>query len=817
MGMLGYDLRQALRALARRPGLAVAVLLILALGIGSTTTISSVVSSALLARLPYRDGDRLVAIRTRLERDGSTFPSSWLDAAAWRERSRTLDRIAVSSVGIQVNLSADNRAERVGAGFVSASYFDLLGVRAALGRTFEPADENRASPLRVAVLRHGLWQRRFGSDPAIVGKSVQLQGLTFQVVGVLPRSFEDLYTGVDLYVPVTAARLTHRPGYVDDRAVRWLDVVARRRPGVGLDQAGAEMRAICRQLALAFPEADQGYTAAVQPLRTAQFDFDSMRTSLLTLLVGSVLLLLVGCANVTNLLLIRAVERQKEVALRLAMGVTPFRLVRHFVLEGALLAAGGGALGVAAALAAVRLLARLGTAAYSLPPFVHFTVDPRALGAAVALALLVSLLIGIVPARRSLQVDLQAALQSLGKGHTAAAGAVFTRRLLGVSAILFAVVLLVGTGLMVKTLLALMASDPGFRVTHLLSARFELPPARYQTDAPVYQLYQRVLQQARALPDVEEAGLWAPGMLGYGLFYQFIVPEGRPLDAQEEKIKVYEHRTSPGLLQALGFTLLRGRDFTAVDDARAARIGILSRSAAETAWPSQDPIGRRFWIGPPQNRWIRVVGVVADVDQHGRLQPDHDFKRDIYLPLLQVRSRTASILVRTRQEQAATHRALAQIMQAIDPDIPVFAVKTLAQLRREEEAGVRLNTFLLIFFAAAALALAIVGIYSVLLYTVRQQSFEIGIRMALGADPPHVLRHYLRQGLTLLALGVAAGLACALGLARAMASILFDVNPYDPVVFLAGAGLIALFTLPAILHPACKATRTDPSTLFRRH
>ncbi len=813
--MLGYDLRHALHALARRPGLSAAVLLILALGIGSTTTIFSIASSALLSELPYQDGNRLVGVKMKVEKDGSVFPSSYLDVAAWRERSRTLELMSASSNSLQLNLSADHHAERVGVGFVSASYFDLLGVHAALGRTFEPAEENRFSPLKVVVLRHGLWRRRFGGDPAIVGRSVQIQGLTFQVIGVLPQGFEDIFPGVDLYVPVTVARLAQRAGYVDDRAVRWLEVFARRRPGVSVAQAEQEMRSICGQLVHEFPASNRGFTLTVKPLRLLQFDFESMRLSLCTLLVGALFVLLVGCANVTNLLLIRAVERRKEVALRLAMGVSRLRLVRHFILEGALLCAGGSLLGIGAAFAAVRMLARFGTTAYNLPAFIHFTVDPRSLGAAVALALLISLLIGVVPARKSLQVDLQEELQSLGKGHTGSAGTAFTRSFLVVSAIFFAVVLLIGAGLMIRSLQALMENDPGFRVSHVLSARLELPPSLYPADAPVYQLYRRLLREARALPDVEDAGLWAPGMLGWGLYYQFIVPEGRSLQAPEDRIKVYEHRTSPGLLQAMGFTFLRGRDLTEQDDTRVPRVAVLSRSAAAAAWPSQDPIGRRFWLGAPHNAWVQVVGVVADVDQHGRLQQDHDFKRDVYFPLFQARARTASILLRTRRDTAATRAALARIMQPIDPDIPVFDVKTFEELRREEEAGVRLNTLLLMFFAGSALALAMIGIYSILVYTVRQQGFEIGIRMALGADQPNILRHFVCKGLAMLAIGVVAGVACALGLARTMASILFKVNPYDPLVFLTGACLIALFALPAILRPAYKATRTDPSSLFR--
>jgi putative ABC transport system permease protein len=813
--MLLHDLRYALRALARRPGLSVAVLLILGLGIGATTTIFSLASSALLSPLPYRDGDRLVAVRMRVQRDGSEFASSYPDVESWRERSRTLDLISVSSNQTQLNLSTGRQAERVGVGFVSASYFELLGARAALGRTFAAADENRASPLRVAILRHGLWQRRFGGDPAIVGRSLRLQGLTFHVIGVLPRSFEDILPDVDLYVPVTVARLTQRPGYVDGREVRWLEVFARRRAGFSVAQAAQELRSICGQLALAFPDTDQGFTATVMPLRLLQFDFESMRLSLGTLLVGALLVLLVGCANVTNLLLIRAVERRREVALRLALGATRLRLMRHFILEGALLCLGGSLLGIGAAQAAVRLLARFGTTAYNLPAFIHFTVDPRALGGTVALALLIGVLIGVIPARSSLRVGLQAELQALGRGHTGSAGTAFLRSLLVISAIFFSVVLLIGAGLMIRSLRTLMESDPGFRVDHLLSARFELPAARYTSDEPVQQIYRRLLHAAGALPGVTAAGLWAPGIPGYGFFYQFIVPEGRALDAQAERIKVYEHRTTPGLLGSMGFTFLRGRDLTEQDDARAPRVAVLSRSAAAAAWPSQDPIGRRLWLGPPQSRWLTVVGVVADVDQHGRIQQDHDFKRDIYFPLFQARARTATILLLARRDTAPLRRALARIMEPIDPDIPVFDLRSFEERRREEEAGVRLNTLLLVVFALSALLLAMIGIHSVLVYTVRQQGFEIGIRMALGAGPPSILRHFVRQGLVLLAIGVVAGLACGLGLARAMASLLFRVNPYGPAVFLAGAGLIALFALPAILGPARTAARTDPSTLLR--
>jgi putative ABC transport system permease protein len=808
------DLRQALRALARRPGLSLAILLILALGIGSTTAIFSIASSVLLSEVPYKEGDRLVVLGTLREGDGGVFPVSYLDAESWRERSRTLELISVSS-GTQLNLTAGDVPERIGVGFVSASYFDLLGWRPALGRALLPEDENPHSPPQVAVLTDGLWKRRFGGDPAIVGQDIRLQGLSFRVVGVLPELL-DIYPEIDLYVPATVSRLTHREGYTEDRALRWMQAYARLRPGVTIEQARQEMRAIARDLEAAFPDSNSGVGMSVEPFRTQAFDVEHMRLSILTLLTGALFVLLVGCANVTNLLLIRAVERRKEVALRLALGITRLRLVRHFLLEGALLCLAGALLGIGAAFFAVKLLARLGGAVYGLPGYIQFAVDLRALGAAVALSILVSLLIGVIPARKSLQVELREELQSEGKGHSHAAGTAFTRSALVVSAIFFSVVLLIGAGLMIRSLASLMEDDPGFRMDHVLSARFELPTARYgAADEPSFLLYRRLIEELRTLSGVEHAGVWGPGIPGFTTFIKYLVPEGKSLEAQEDMVRVYEHRISPGLLGEMGIRVLAGRDFNGQDDARKPLVSVVSRSAAEALWPSQEPIGKRFWVGPPHSVWAEVVGVAEDVNQRGRLGGNADFRRDVYFPLFQMRARTNSIILRLRGDARPASAELSRILQSIDPEIPVYDVKTLEERRRDEEAGVRLNTSLLIFFAASALALAVIGIYSILVYTVRQQSFEIGIRMALGADRQEIVRHFAWKGAALLAIGLVAGLACALGLAKTMASILFNVSPYDPLVFLAVPCVIALFALPAILSPAVRATRVDPSSLFR--
>ncbi len=811
---MGNDLRQAVRGLARRPGLSLAVLLILALGIGSTTAIFSIASSVLLSEVPFPEADRLVALGTLMEREGGVFPISYQDAGSWREASRTLELVSLSS-GTQLNLTAGDVPERIGVGFVSASYFDLLGWRPVLGRTFLPEDEDPHSPPQVAVLTDGLWKRRFGGDPAIVGRDVRLQGLSFRVVGILPE-VRDLYPDIDLYVPVTASRLTHRVGYTEDRGLRWTQGFARLRPGVTLEQARQEMDGIARELAASFPESNSGCSVSIEPYRAQAFDVEQMRLSILTLLLGALFVLLVGCANVINLLLIRAVERRREVALRLALGISRWRLVRHFILEGALLCLGGAVIGIGAAFFAVQLLARLGTAVYDLPGYIHFAVDLRALGAAVALSVLVSLVIGVIPARKSLQVDLREELQAAGKGHSHAAGTAFTQSALVVSAIFLSVVLLAGAGLMIRSLASLMETDPGFRTERVLTARFELPTARYGTeDEASFLLYRRLLDELRRLPGVESAGLWGPGMPGFTTFIKMLVPEGKSLEAREDMVRVYEHRISPDLLAAMEIRLLAGRDFTAADDARKPLVTVVSRSAAEALWPGQDPMGRRFWVGPPHSQWAEVIGVVADVSQRGRLGGNADFRRDVYFPLLQMRSRTHALVLHLRGETGPTGPALNRLLQAVDPEVPVYDVKTQEERRRDEESGVRLNTLLLLFFAAAALVLAMVGIYSILAYTVRQQSFEIGIRMALGADRRQIVRHFVAKGAVLLALGLGCGLLGAVALAKTMASLLYNVSPYDPLVFLTVPAVIALAALPALLSPALRATRVDPSALFR--
>jgi predicted permease len=813
--MIVHDLNYAFKAVLRRPGLSLAVVLILALGIGATTTIFSVTSSVLLSKIPFKDGDRLVVIKVWAD-DGSPSSASYLDVQSWRQQSRTLEQISINTQAQELNVSGGDRAERVKVGFASASYLDLLGIQPALGRTFLPEDENRSSPVAVTVISNNLWQRRFGGDPAIVGRGIQIQGLAFQVIGVLPKSFRDVYHEIDVYVPVTMARWTHREGYVEDRGLHWLGVFARRRPGVSLDQANQEMRAISDRLAATFPKTNSHFQPHVDPIRTSQFDYERMRNSILIMLMGAALLLLIACTNVTNLLLVRAVERRKEVALRLALGGTRFRLMRQSVFEGAILGLAGAALGVGAAFFTVGLLDNyFANLEYHLPDFLRMAVDLRALGVALALTVLISFVNGLVPARESLKTNLQEELQLEGKGHTPSAGSAFIKSFLVVSAVFFSVVLLVGSGLVIKSLRALTQDNPGFRTEHVLFARFELPTTQFRDDAPVYQLYKRILEKARTLPDVADTGLWAPGLVGASIYLQFIVPEGHSLEAPEEKVRIYEHRITPGLLRKMGITLVAGREFTEQDDAKHPRVGILSRSTTAALWPSQDPIGRHFWLGAPHNVWVEVVGVANDADLRGRLVPDHDYRRDVYFPLFQERSRTTVVLLLTRREGQNVREQLSQLTQTIAPDIPVYDVQTLEERRRREEGGARLNAVLLIFFASSALLLAVVGIYSILTYTVRQQRFELGIRVALGADQPDILRHFIWKGTALLGLGLLAGLAGALGLAKSLSTILFNVNPNDPLVFIAVPLLVALFSLPAILRPAYRAMRATPSSLLR--
>ncbi|MCP4654997.1 MAG: ABC transporter permease, partial [bacterium] len=759
------DLRSALRTLSQKPGLACIVVVILALGIGATTTIFSIVNSVLLSSLPYRDGDRLVTVRTVVETDGTPQSSSYQDILSWSEQSRFLEDVSAFD-GLDLNMTGGTEAERVRVNFVSASYFDLLGIHPFLGRNFLPADENSQDPPTMAILSYRLWRDRFGSDPDIIDQGLSLHDRSFTIVGVLPEDFVDISEG-DLYVPVTVAKLTARPGFIDDRRVRWLMSYAKLGPGVSLEQAQEEAKAIAARLAETYPTTNESMGISVRPMLAAEFNFDRMRLAIIIILVGAAFVLLIGCANVTNLLLLRMVERRKEIALRLAMGADHRRLARQSVLENLLLSLLGGGLGIIVSLFSVELIVNLTRNSNYLPEFITIGVDLRAFGAAVALSFVVGLIVSVIPVRKGLKVNLQEELQQEGKGQTGS-GKSLALRFLTISAVFFSVVLLVEAGLMLRSLRELMANDPGFQVKNVLTGRFELTSTRYPEEQDSFNVYRRLIDEARSLPGVEDAGIWGPSVLGYSFYYKMLTREGLPLDNPEHMVRACEHRISPGILTSMGITLLRGRDFTEQDDVNHPTVGIVSQSLAEAVWPEGDPLGKRFWTGPPQNLWVEVVGVARDVRQRGRLFVGHDFTRDVYFPILQIRARNSAIIMRTSGDPMRLKPAAARLMDAIDPDVPIFNILTFEERMREEEAwgGAHLNSALLGIFAAAALFLAITGLYTVLSYAVHQRHHEIGVRLSIGASKAEIFRQFMREGMFLLLIGLVAGIVAALVLSK---------------------------------------------------
>ena len=813
--MLIHEFRQALRVFSQKPVLSLVVVLILSLGVGGTTTIFSIVSSALLEPLPYKDGEQLVVLMMRATLDDSPQTVSYLDALSWREQSTLIEEIAASSQGSQLNMTGGSEAERVGVGFISASYFDLLGVTPFMGRNFLPEEEDRLAANAVVILTYPLWRDRFGSDPQILNKSLRLHDHSYTVVGILPKDFQDIHEGLDLYVPVTMARITHRPGYVDDRRARWLTVFGRLASGVTLDQARQEMSSIVSRLAEDFPDSNHGYEASLRPLRTSQFNFEQMRLSIMILLVGATLILVIGCANVSNLLLLRAVGRRKEIALYLALGASSQRLTLRFLLESLVLSLTGGLLGIAASFFVLKLMIELADRSFNLPDFINIAVDGRALAAALGLSVVAGLTVGLIPALKGMKVSIQEELHQSGRSQ-AASGSSLALNLLTVSAIFFSVVPLVGAGLMLKSLRTLKTSTPGFTIENVLTARMELPSQRYPEEEMSFNVYRSVMEGTGSLPGVESSGIWAPGIPGYSYFYKTITPEGRPIESVEDKVRVFEHRISPGLLGDLGVAILKGRDFTEMDDASHPKVGIVSQSTAETLWPGQDAIGKRFWVGRPQEVWIEVVGIVNDMAQRGRLAPVSSFSRDVYFPLLQMRARNSTIILKSSGDLVSYIPKLRGIMQSIDPDVPVYDIQTMEERRSAEEQSTRLTAFLLTVFAAIAFFLAITGVYTVLAYTVRQRYHEIGVRMALGAERSQIFQRFLNKGMVMVFVGLAVGLLGAFMTSKVLASVLFGVDTNDPLIFATIAILVLVVAFFACVKPAQNAMKIDPSSLLRQ-
>jgi putative ABC transport system permease protein len=797
MHTLIQDMRYGWRTLLKKPGFTFVAIITLALGIGANTAIFSVINAVLLKPLPYKDGDRLVAVWGRLKQVDQVELSP-NELADYRERSRTFAQLAASE-RTNLNLTGSGEPVRLEGQAVTANLFPMLGIAPLLGRAF--TDEEDRAGARVAILSYGLWQTRFGGRPDVAGQTVMLDGKPYEVIGVMPGAFQfpppvTSYKSGEIWVPRSLETETRRDAHN-------LFTVGQLSPGATFAQARGEMDGISRQRRQEDSRREGGINLVPLQAQVGR----GLRPSLL-LLAGAVgFVLLIACANVANLLLASASARQKEVALRLALGASRWRIVRQLLTESLLLSLLGGGCGLLLAVWGGEAIRALG--ADQIPRADQVAVDGAALGFTLLLAVVTGAAFGLAPAWQATRVDLNRTLKEGGRSGSAAARQPL-RNALVIAEVALSLLLLVGAGLMIKSFWRLLNVDPGFNPQRLLSIELSLAGDRYAEAAQRAAFYQQLLERLAAVPGVQAAAVVNhPPFSGRRGIDVFKI-EGRPEPQGLEDLPLADSRViSPGYFRMMGIPLLQGRDFTGADANPAPQTVIVNQAFAERFWPGENPLGRRLGN---DDEWMTVVGVVGDIRQSGL---DQEAAPHVYAPYLQTPLRRSGVLLRTSGEPLSLAAAVRAQVNEIDADQPIYNIHTMEELIAGSVSGRRLNLWLLAVFAATALALAGVGIYGVISYSVTQRTQEIGIRMALGARPGDVLKMIVKQGMIPVVIGMCAGLAGARALTRVMASLLFGTSATDPLTFALIALLLGLVALVACYIPARRATRVDPMAALR--
>jgi predicted permease len=799
---LAADLRYATRVLLRTPSFALAVIGVLALGIGANTAIFSIVNAVLLRPLPFETPDRLVRLFHVPPQDAfpgmPTFAVSPANFYDWKQRALSFEDMAIYRFRPFV-LTDGSGGREVVAAAVGAGFFEVVRARPALGRVFLP-EEDAPGRNRVVVLSDGFWKRQFGGAPDVVGRTLRLDGDPYTVVGVMPAELSVAAwaaTARDLWVPL---------GYTDaQRAVREnhnAQVIARLRPGVTPVQARGEMEQISRRLEDEYPADNAGWGATVIPLH--ELIVGDIRMSLVVLLAAVALVLLIACANVGNLLFARALTRRKEIAIRSALGAGRGRVFQQLLVEALVLAAAGGAVGVL--LAHLSLEAGATLLAGQLPRAEEVSIDARVLIFALVASMVTGILAGGLPALRAGRTDLNEALKEGGRNDSAVS--IRTRRALIVGEVALSVVLLMSAGVMLRSLLALRHVDAGFNPADVLTLRVSLPDARYDTPAKFLSFFDAALQRIRALPGVEAAG-GIDDLPVLGGSQQPIVLEGRPELLPRDQPTVAVRKITRGYLTAMQIPILRGRDVADSD----AEVMLVSESAAKLLWGDSDPLGRRVTL-PLESRTVfkEVIGIVGDVKQGDLSEPAapsvYEFTRDHSWGQV-------TLVLRTAVPPMSLAKAAADVVRAIDPEQPVEDIRTMDAVLDETLRSQRFSAWLLGLFAAVALTLASVGIYSVLSYIVRGRSREIGIRTALGARTSDVVRLVVVEGMTPALIGIAVGALVSLASGTLLRTLVFGVSAWDPLTLGAVAGGLTLVALIATLAPAYRASRVDPLIVLR--
>ena len=802
MRTLAADVRYATRVLIRTPSFTLAVIAVLALGIGANTAIFSIVNTVLLRPLPFEEPDRLVRLLHVPPQDAfpgiKTFPLSPANFYDWQRSARQFDGMAIYRFRSFV-MTGGAGAQEVVAAAVGAGFFEVARAKPALGRVFVPEEDSQGQH-RVVILSDGFWKRQFGAAPDVVGRTLRLDGEPYSVVGVMPPTFTVEAWGAtaqDLWVPLAYS--------AEDRAVREnhnAQAIARLRPGVTARQATTELEEISRQLEAAYPKDNAGWSATVIPLH--ELVVRDVRSSLVIVLAAVALVLLIACANVGNLLFARALGRRKEIAIRSALGAGRGRVFQQLLVEALLLGALGGAVGLLLADFGLSTGARL--LAGQLPRADELSIDGRVLLFALAASLVTGVLAGALPALRAGRADLNEALKEGGRNDSAVG--IRTRQLLIVGEVALSLVLLMGAAVMVRSLLAASICRNGLRTQERADLARVLAGHKYDTAAKFLTFFDSALERIRALPGVETAGAIDDLPL-LGGSQQPIVPEGRAELLPKDQPTVAVRKVTPGYLKAMQIPIIRGRDIAENDS----EVMLVSQSAAKLLWGDVDPVGRRVTL-PLQSRTItkEVIGIVGDVKQGELSEPTAP---SVYELTRQQPWGSLTIVVRTSVPPMSLAKAAADAVRSIDAEQPVEDIRTMEAVLDETLGSQRFSAMLLGVFALLALTLASVGIYSVLSYIVRGRSREIGIRTALGASTRDVVRLVLIEGMSPALMGIVAGIVASLASATLLQKVVFGVNAFDPLMLTAVAASLAFVAFIATLVPAYRASRVDPLTVLR--
>jgi predicted permease len=819
MQTLWQDLRYATRLLLKMPGFTFVAVLTLALGIGANTAIFSVVHAVLLRPLPFEHPEQLVRVTGEIRR--LNLPDAGMSGPElfdFRDRSGLFTDIS-GLYPINANLTEVDQPERVEALLVDVNYFALLGVRAQVGRVFQKEDYTTGIS-EVAVISDGVWRRRYGSAQDVLGKKFRLDNDLYTIVGVMPASFRhpgrSIQTDVEVWVP---AGWTGAPFNNPPRGAYMLQgALARLKPGITIEQAQARMNELASELRKEYPN-DYPEKAGWVPRVIGLHDdlVGNVRPALLMLLSAVALVLLIACANVANLLLARASARRREIAIRRALGAGRLRLIRQLVTESVLLSVAGGVLGLLLAVWGVDLLVKFS------PPNLAQLSEINVNGAVLAFTLVMSLATGIIfglaPAIQASNPDLQETLKDAARSTTGGAQRNRMRSLLVISEFALALMLLISASLLIRSFRQLQTVDPGFNSENILTARLWLPQPNQPETGPYFkqssraQLYQQVLQRVAALPGVQSVGGVSELPLDGEQFSSTFRIEGRA-EAVDDIYSAQVMLASPGYFPTLGIPLLKGRLFTEQDDEKSPGVAVISQTLAQKFFAGEDPVGRRirFRGGRTELPWLTIVGVAQDVKTEG-LEAEN--RPQIYFSILQLSNLSLALTIRTAADPGTLAEAVRREVRAVDPDLPVYAVRTMDEVMAKAVSQRRFSMVLLGVFAFIALMLAAVGIYGVMAYSVSQRTHEIGVRMALGAQPRDVLRMVITQGLTLIGFGIAVGLVGAFIVTRFLSGLLFNVSPRDPVTFAGITLLLALVALLACYVPARRATKVDPMVALR--